>query len=113
VLTRPLALSLARLAFATTAIVAMTYQFATSADTSFRQANFFSFFTIQSNILGVAALFLLVVVPRARRNPSFDGARSAVVLYMALVGVVFALLCPAYRRSSRRRSRGSTSSCTS
>jgi hypothetical protein len=87
-----LAHSLARLAFATLAIVAMTYQFATSADTSFRQANFFSFFTIQSNILGVAALFLLVVVPRARRNPSFDGARSAVVLYMALVGVVFALL---------------------
>ena len=91
-LARPLVLSLARLAFATTAIVAMTYQFATSADTSFRQANFFSFFTIQSNILGVAALFLLVVVPRARRNRSFDGTRSAVVLYMALVGVVFALL---------------------
>ena len=85
-------LNLARLAFATTAIVAMSYQFASSADTAFKKANFFSFFTIQSNLLGVAVLFLLVLVPRSRRTPLFDGARSGVVLYMALVGVVFALL---------------------
>ena len=85
-------LNAARLAFATTAIVAMTYQFATSADTAFRKANFFSFFTIQSNLLGVAALFALVLVPRARRTALFDGARSAAVLYMAITGVVFALL---------------------
>ena len=85
-------LNLARLAFATAAIVAMTYQFAESADTDFQKANFLSFFTIQSNILGVAALFLLVLVPRARRTPLVDGARSAAVLYMAITGVVFALL---------------------
>ncbi|MGH3127804.1 MAG: Pr6Pr family membrane protein [Gaiellaceae bacterium] len=85
-------LNAARLAFATTAIVAMTYQFATSADTAFRKASFFSFFTIQSNLLGVAALFALVLVPRARRTALFDGARSAAVLYMAITGVVFALL---------------------
>jgi hypothetical protein len=85
-------LNLARLAFATSAIVAMTYQFATSAESSFQKANFFSFFTIQSNILGVGLLFLLVLVPRGRRTPLFDAARSGIVLYMALVGVVFALL---------------------
>ena len=85
-------LSVVRLAFATTAIVAMTYQFATSAESSFQKANFFSFFTIQSNMLGVVVLFLLVLVSPSRRTPLFDGARSGVVLYMALVGVVFALL---------------------
>jgi hypothetical protein len=85
-------LNLARLAFATVAIVAMTYQFAESADSDFQKANFFSFFTIQSNIVGVAALFLLVLVPRARRTPLVDGARSAAVLYMAITGVVFAIL---------------------
>ena len=85
-------LSVARLAFATTAVVAMTYQFASSADSSFQQANFFSFFTIQSNILAVAALFLLVLVPRSGRTALVDGARSAAVLYMAITGVVFALL---------------------
>ena len=87
-------LNAVRLAFAATAIVAMTYQFAVglSNESRFAAANFFSFFTIQSNILGVAALFALVLVPRARRTPLFDGVRSAAVLYMAITGVVFALL---------------------
>jgi hypothetical protein len=85
-------LNVARLAFATTAVVAMTYQFASSADSGFQQANFFSFFTIQSNILAVAALFLVVLVPRSHRTALVDGARSAAVLYMAITGVVFALL---------------------
>ena len=87
-----LTLNLARLAFASTAIAAMAYQFARSAETDFLKANFFSFFTIQSNIVGVVALFLLVVVPRERRTPLFDGARTAAVLYLAITGVVFALL---------------------
>jgi hypothetical protein len=86
-------LNVARLAFAATAIVAMTYQFA-SLNTSpeFVRANFFSFFTIQSNILAVAALYLAVLVPRERRTPFFDGARGAAVLYIAITGAVFALL---------------------
>lgn len=86
-------LNVARLAFATTAIVAMTYQFATLNTTpDYAKGNFFSFFTIQSNIIAVAALFALVLVPRARRSPLFDGARSAAVLYIGITGAVFALL---------------------
>jgi hypothetical protein len=85
-------LNLARLGFASAAIAAIAYQFARSAETDFLKANFLSFFTIQSNILAVVALFLLVVVPRERRTPLFDGARTAAVLYMAITGVVFALL---------------------
>ena len=82
-----------RVAFASTAIVAMTYQFATlNVRPDYAKGNFFSFFTIQSNIIGVAALFALVLVPRTHRSPLFDGARSAAVLYMAITGVVFALL---------------------
>ncbi len=85
-------LNVARLAFASTAIAAMAYQFSESAETAFQKANFFSFFTIQSNVLGVVALYALVLVPRARRTASFDGARCAAVLYMAITGIVFALL---------------------
>jgi hypothetical protein len=87
-------LNVVRLAFAGTAVVAMTYQFAVglSNESRFAAANFFSFFTIQSNIIGVAALCALVLVPRGRRTPFLDGARSAAVLYMAITGVVFALL---------------------
>jgi hypothetical protein len=86
-------LSLARLGLATLAIVAMTYQFAVlNVEPGYAKGNFFSFFTIQSNILAVCALFLLVAVPRERRTPLVDGARSAAVLYIAITGVVFALL---------------------
>ena len=86
-------LNVVRLGFASTAIVAMTYQFATlNVRPDYAKGNFFSFFTIQSNIIGVTALFALVLVPRARRTALFDGARSAAVLYMAITGVVFALL---------------------
>jgi hypothetical protein len=89
----PVALSLSRLAFGTLAVVAMTYQFAVlNVAPGYAKGNFFSFFTIQSNILAVAALFLLVAVPRDRRTALFDGARQAAVLYMAITGVVFALL---------------------
>ena len=86
-------LNVLRLALASAAIVAMTYQFATlNVRPDYAKGNFFSFFTIQSNIIGVTALFALVLVPRARRSALFDGARSAAVLYMAITGVVFALL---------------------
>jgi hypothetical protein len=85
-------LNVARLAFATTAIVAMTYQFADSAVTSHQKANFFSFFTIHMNILAVVTLFGLVLVRRQERTPVFDGLRGAVVLYLAVGGAVFALL---------------------
>lgn len=86
------ALNVARLAFASAAIAAMTYQFAATADSGFQKANFFSFFTIQANLLAVATLCLLVIVRRAERTFLFDGARSGVVLYMAITGIVFALL---------------------
>jgi len=85
-------LNVARLAFATTAIVAMTYQFADSAVTSHQRANFFSFFTIHMNILAVVTLFGLVLVRPPKRTPLFDGLRDAVVLYLAVGGAVFALL---------------------
>jgi hypothetical protein len=70
----------------------MTYQFAATADTAFRKANFFSFFTIQTNILAAATLCLLAIVRRDERTALFDGVRSGVVLSLAAVGVVFALL---------------------
>jgi len=89
---RELLTNVVRLAFAALAIVAMTYQFATIQEQGRSGAHFFSFFTIQSNILCVAALLLLVLVRRQERTGLFDGARCAAVLYMAITGVVFALL---------------------
>jgi hypothetical protein len=83
-----------RLGFAALAVVAMTYQFSALDNTlpTFSHGNFFSFFTIQSNILGAAALALAAIVRRSERNALFDALRGAATLYMAITGIVFALL---------------------
>lgn len=87
------ALNVLRIGFAVTAVVAMTYQFASTGDrTAFNTANFFSFFTIQSNIFAVVMLALAVVVRRDERTAGFDAVRGGVTLYIAITGVVFALL---------------------
>ncbi|MGH3041842.1 MAG: Pr6Pr family membrane protein, partial [Gaiellaceae bacterium] len=54
--------------------------------------NFFSFFTIQTNILAAAMLALAAVVPRRERSRLFDAVRGAIALYISITGVVFALL---------------------
>ena len=91
---REAALVVARIAFAVLGVVAITYQFSTLDHTlaSFSQENFFSFFTIQSNILAVATLLASGVVRGAMRTKLFDAIRGAVTLYIAITGVVFALL---------------------
>ncbi len=59
----------------------------------FNPANFFSFFTVQSNIF--AAIVLLTsawFAIRQRKSVRLDTARGAATLYMVLTGVVFATL---------------------
>jgi hypothetical protein len=90
---RDLTLNVARIGFATLGVVAMTYQFASIDDRpEFSAGNFFSFFTIQSNILAAAMLALTAIVHRQERGVLFDAVRGAVTLYISITGVVFALL---------------------
>ena len=71
----------------------MTYQFTRLQGTpSFKPGNFFSFFTIQSNIMAAAMLALAALVRRDERSQRFDALRGAVTFYIAITGVVFALL---------------------
>ena len=71
----------------------MSYQFASIDDRpEFSAGNFFSFFTIQSNILAAGMLFVVAIVRRGERTALFDAVRGAVTLYIAITGVVFALL---------------------
>jgi hypothetical protein len=94
----------ARVGFAGCGIAAIAYQYASLVGRpEFRPANFFSFFTIQSNVLAVAILALAAVVRREERSLAFDALRSAVTLYMAITGVVFARRATARRGPSRRR----------
>ena len=82
-----------RIAVAVLAVVAITYQLARlQAHPSFRGAgNFFSFFTIQSNMLAAAMLTLAALVRRPERSLAFEVVRGAATFYIAITGVVFAL----------------------
>ncbi len=82
-----------RLAFAALALVAIAAQLHhLSSGSRFRPVNFFSFFTIDSNLLAIATLTVSAVV--ARRPPSavVEALRGAATLYLAITGIVFALL---------------------
>jgi hypothetical protein len=84
-----------RLGFAVLDIVAMAWQFFDgSRGDPFKQANFFSFFTIQSNI--IAAVVLLIGASNAsfvvRPTRLWDLIRGAAAIYLTLTFVVFALL---------------------
>jgi hypothetical protein len=98
---RGVVLTLARLGFATAAVVAITYQFASLRHgvPTFSAANFFSFFTIQTNLLAVAMLVLVVIVRPLERTILFDTVRGAVTLYIAITGIVFALLLAGLQES--------------
>ncbi len=68
-----------------------------SRDT-FNAINFFSFFTVLSNLfaaimLGVSGWFLL---KKSRRTTQLDMWRGAATLYMLITGIVFAILLSGY-----------------
>lgn len=55
--------------------------------------NFFSYFTIESNIIaGTVLLASAVVVLHGRRSERLDFLRGAATLYMLITGIVFAVL---------------------
>jgi hypothetical protein len=83
-----------RVASALLAAVAITYQLARlQGHPSFGgPGNFFSFFTIQSNILAATMLVLAALVRREERSLAFDSVRTAATFYVAITGVVFAAL---------------------
>ncbi len=86
-----------RLALAALMLVAIA---ATYAETAGRTGaapnpfNFFGYFTIQSNLMGIAVLAASgALLLRRRRGPGwFPYARGAVVGYLAVVGLVYAVL---------------------
>ncbi|NUR69950.1 MAG: Pr6Pr family membrane protein [Hamadaea sp.] len=53
--------------------------------------NFFSYFTIQSNLIGAAVLGVGAIRPRLD-SPRWDSIRGAATTYLFTTGVVFALL---------------------
>src|SRR5689334_7016109 len=91
---RPAWLLVAKVAFALLGFSAVVTELATLAERDRLVAsNFFSFFTIQSNLLAVVAL-LLGACSRSTgsRRDLLDWFRGAATLYMVITGIVFSLL---------------------
>ena len=86
-----------RFAFGTLIIAAIVTQLVQQVDKGNSIANFFSFFTIQSNLLAAAILFWGVTRDQERRDPAtVDLVRGAATLFLSITGVVYGLLLSGY-----------------
>jgi hypothetical protein len=84
-----------RLAFGFLDLVAIVYQVIyLSQHKALNLVNFFSYFTILSNVFATYVLIIGALYLLRKRKPSHleDTIRSATVLYMAVTGIVFAVL---------------------
>jgi hypothetical protein len=86
-------LAVLRVAFAALAVVAILAQMLDLADRGvLNPVNFFSYFTIESNLIAVAALLWAAAAWRGGPHPRLDFFRGAATTYMTVTFVVFALL---------------------
>ena len=88
-----------RLGFALLALAAIAYQFSVGARrVDFVPANFFSFFTIQSNLIA-AGVFLYLALrsrPDADSSRELDLLRGGAVAFMTTTFIVYGLLLSGY-----------------
>ncbi|WP_211785877.1 Pr6Pr family membrane protein [Kitasatospora atroaurantiaca] len=85
-----------RLVFGLLAAVALGIQGYHVSTQGASMSNFFSYFTILSNMAGVVVLLTGGVLGLLGRPGVPDGVRGAVVLYMTITGLVYAVLLSGY-----------------
>ncbi len=82
-----------RLALAGLVCSALLVQFLNGLGrTDFSPVNFFSFFTIESNIFASLVFLAAVLPPRRTDSGPFAMMRGAATVYMVTTGIVYALL---------------------
>ena len=93
----PIVLRTVRAAMAAAIVVAIVAQFIEAGDNPrFTGTNFFSYFTILSNVGAIVVLGALALRPALVGREPFVVLRGAVTLYMAITGIVYnVLLAPA------------------
>jgi len=94
---RALVARVLRLVVGVTIVAALADQFGFGRDLpTFRAVNFFSYFTVLSNIVAAAVLIAAAVRPTLLGEGRFQLVRGAATLYMAITGIVYnVLLAPA------------------
>ncbi len=87
---RPNAIAVYRVLFALLTIAAVSAQFVDIAQRGVLDPlHFFSYFTIESNLLAAALFLYLAIRGRQERSPLVELLRGATVVYMTVTGVVF------------------------
>ena len=82
-----------RLLMALAVVAAIITQLANTISLGNSVVNFFSFFTIQSNIIGAVAITIAALAgPAARGSIWLSQLRGAATLYMGITGMIFSLL---------------------
>jgi hypothetical protein len=82
-----------RSGFALLGLAAIVAQLLDLANTGvFDPVNFFSYFTIQSNLIAIAVLLWAAATWRDADNPRLDFVRGAATTYLTITFIVFALL---------------------
>jgi hypothetical protein len=90
---RRLVLAIARAFFALVALAAIVVQLADlSGRGVLNPVSYFSYFTIDSNLIAATVLLIGAARWRAEPSPTFDLVRGAAVVYMSVTGIVFTLL---------------------
>lgn len=90
---RRVALAAGRLFFAALTLAAIVTQLLDlSGKGVLDPVNYFSYFTIDSNLLAAAVLLIGAARWRDARSPTFDLVRGGAVVYMSVTGIVFTLL---------------------
>ena len=85
--------SILRLLMAAAVVAAVLTQLGQTLSLGYSVPNFFSFFTIQSNIIGAVAVTTAALAgPAGRKTLWLSQFRGAATLYMAITGMIFSLL---------------------
>jgi FAR-17a/AIG1-like protein len=92
VVSRKDALRAARGLLAALIAAAVVFQLQRSVDSAFEAVNFFSFFTILSNVFAAAFLAWQVARPPESQGRVGASVRGAMTLYMCITGIVYAVL---------------------
>jgi hypothetical protein len=91
---RRLVHALARVFFAGLTLAAILTQLAdlVASGTLKSHISYFSYFTIDSNLIAAAVLLIGAARWRSEPSPTFDLVRGAAVVYVSVTGIVFTLL---------------------
>jgi hypothetical protein len=81
--------AIVRAAVALLILAAVAYTLVDNVDGAFEAVNFFSFFTIQSNVAAMALLAWEIVRPPERQGRVAASVRGAITLYMTITLVVY------------------------